>query len=288
MSTPRSEKRGEPSVAVFLTWFLPGAGHLYLGRASTAVLAFLVVEGLYALGWFLSGGRTFEFLDPELRGPFATLLSPEVGNLGAMIAQMKVVGFGTTPPSPLPDTVHLGSWLAGASGILNAVFMVHAHLTARGLQRAEGLRALDHPAVAVGAAWAIPGLGHFLQGRRLRAAIVFALLLGFFVVGTLLAEGANLSRERHFYYWAGQFLLGLPALVAEIATGRPPVTGEQTFGDVGLLYACMPGLLNVLAMLDVYGFAERRWTGEAARSKTTADEATPAPAPEAATEEASA
>ena len=99
------------------------------------------------------------------------------------------------------------------------------------------------------------------QGRRLRAAIVFVLLVGFFAAGTALAEGANLSRERHFYYWSGQFLLGLPALATEILSGRPPVTGPLPFGDVGLLYACMPGLLNVLAMLDVYGWSERRWLG---------------------------
>ena len=28
-----SERRGDPNVAVLLTWFLPGAGHVYLGAA---------------------------------------------------------------------------------------------------------------------------------------------------------------------------------------------------------------------------------------------------------------
>ena len=41
-----SEKRGEPTVALFLTWFLPGAGHVYLGRFGVAALAFLLVEGI--------------------------------------------------------------------------------------------------------------------------------------------------------------------------------------------------------------------------------------------------
>jgi hypothetical protein len=31
--------------------------------------------------------------------------------------------------------------------------------------------------------------------------------------------------------------------------------------DVGLLDGCMAGLLNVLAMLDVWGVAEDRWLG---------------------------
>ena len=75
-------------------------------------------------------------------------------------------------------------------------------------------------------------------------------------LGTVLAEGSNLSRERHFYYWAGQFFLGIPALATEVLTGRPPVTGEIAYMDVGLLFASMAGLLNVLAMLDVYAWRE--------------------------------
>jgi hypothetical protein len=105
----------------------------------------------------------------------------------------------------------------------------------------------------------LPGLGHWLQGRRVRALLVFGLLVGLLAVGTWLAAGSNLSRERHFYYWAGQFLLGGPALLAEWSLGRPPVRGELPWVDVGLLYGCLAGLLNVLAMLDVYGVAEKRW-----------------------------
>jgi hypothetical protein len=40
---------------------------------------------------------------------------------------------------------------------------------------------------------------------------------------------------------------------------RPPLTRELRFVDVGLLYACMAGLLNVLAMLDVFFVGEKRW-----------------------------
>jgi hypothetical protein len=135
---------------------------------------------------------------------------------------------------------------------------VHVHLSARTgrARRPSGA----HPAWFVALAWLCPGLGHLAQGRRLRGAIVFALLLGLFAWGTWLAAGSNLSRERHFYYWSGQFLAGLPAVVTEFVSGRPPVTRELGWqGDVGLLYACMAGLLNVLAMLDVYAVAERRW-----------------------------
>jgi hypothetical protein len=257
VETRPPERRGDPSAAVLLTWFLPGAGHMYLGRIGPGLLAFLVVEGLYALGWFLCDGRTFEVLDPELRGPLATLLAPEAGNLGAMLLHHKVSGFGSPEPLPFPRLMVLGGFLSALSGVLNLFVAAHAHLGARSGSVTE--RRGPHPMWFLVGAWAWPGLGHWLQGRRLRAVVVCGLLLGLFLAGTWLAAGTNLSRERHFYYWSGQFLLGGPALILEAVSGHPAVTRELPWLDVGLLYGCMAGLLNVLAMLDVYGLAEKRW-----------------------------
>lgn len=259
VETSSSKRGGEPNVAVLLTWFLPGAGHLYVGRFALGLAAFLVVEGLYLLGWFLSQGRTFEFLDPELQGPLATLLTPEAGNLGAMLLHLRHSGFGELEPSPFPPWIVVGSFASALSGILNLFVAVHAHLSARGpAPRAPGG---PHPVGVLAAAWLFPGLGHWLQGRRLRGTIVCLVLLALFLGGTWLAGGTNLSRERHFYYWSGQFLAGAPALLLELVSGRTRVTSELPWGDVGLLYACMAGLLNVLAMLDVFGVAEARWRG---------------------------
>jgi uncharacterized protein DUF6677 len=252
-----SEQRGDPNVAVLLTWFLPGAGHLYLGRTGLALLAFLLVEGLYVLGWFLTDGRTFEYLDPELRGPLATLLTPEAGNLGAMLAHLKLSGFGALEPLPFPRWMVLGSALSGVSGLVNLCFAAHANVEARATPTSS--RQGPHPVAFLAAAWLLPGLGHWLQGRRLRAVIVFGLLVGLLALGTALADGSNLSRERHFYYWAGQFMIGGPALLFEALSGHRLVAGEIRWVDVGLLYACMAGLLDLLALLDVFGVAEKRW-----------------------------
>ena len=251
-----AERRGDPNVAVLLTWFLPGAGHMYVGRVGLGLIAFVVLEGLYALGWVLGDGRTFEYLDPELRGPIATLLAPEAGNLGAMLFHLKSSGFGLDEALPFPRWMVLASFSSALSGILNLFVAAHAHLVARaGGAPSHG----QNPALLLVAAWFFPGLGHWLQGRRLRAAIVAGILLGLFALGTCLADGTNLSRERHFYYWSGQFLLGGPAIFLELLAGDARVTRDLPWVDVGLLYACMAGLLNVLAMLDVWGVAERRW-----------------------------
>jgi hypothetical protein len=257
VETRKSEPGGDPSVAILLSWFLPGAGHVYVGRAGLGVLLFVLLEGLYALGWWLSDGRVFEYLDPELRGPMATLLTPEAGNLGAMIWQLRTSGFGLEEPAPFPRWIALGSLMTALSGLLNLLVCVHAQLVAR--EKPGAVHQGRHPIVLLAAGLLFPGAGHWLQGRRRRGTIVALVLLGLFLAGTALAGASNLSRERHFYYWSGQFLLGAPAVLAEVLSGRPPVTGPIRFADVGLLYACMAGLLNVLALLDIEGVAEARW-----------------------------
>ncbi|MEO0652719.1 MAG: DUF6677 family protein, partial [Planctomycetota bacterium] len=88
------KRRGDSLVATLLTWFLPGAGHLYLGRPVHAAVGFTVVFGLYGVGLLLADGMTFEFLDPELRSPLAVALSPELGNLGGLLWQLQNHGFG--------------------------------------------------------------------------------------------------------------------------------------------------------------------------------------------------
>jgi hypothetical protein len=268
----------DPNVATLLTWFLPGAGHLYLGDLRTGLLALVLVDGIFLLGFALTGGATVEFLDPELRGRFALILTPEAGNLGGLLWTLHQTGFPNIPTEPRawPPWVMEGSFLTALSGVLNICVMVRANLDAR--TTPEQRRRGPSPALLVGLAWLVPGLGHLLQGRRLRAFVVFALLVGVFACGTLLADYSNLSRERHFYYWAGQYLLGLPAILAEVLSGRPPVTGEIPFADAGLTFGCIAGLLNVLAMLDVYRGAEAVVLGEVPAAAGSVDDSPAAPA----------
>lgn len=245
---------------------MPGAGQLYLGQplAGIAILAF--VEGLYLAGLALSDGRAFEYLDPELRGLFAPALSPEIANLGGFLWQLRDSPFGDGRMHPWPEWMRLGSYLTAASGVANVVAMVHAHTSARVEPRARAVR----PAVAVALAWLVPGLGHVLQRRFLRGAIVFALLFGLFAAGTAMAESSNLSRERHFYYWAGQFLIGLPGIAAEALCGSMRVEREIAYVDAGLVFGCVAGLLNVLAMIDVYGWSEAQALGRDPKARHAA------------------
>ena len=266
------------NLAAFLTWVVPGSGQFYLGRPLAGAIGFVVVTGLYWLGYKLSNGMTFEFLDPELRSRFATALTPELGNLGALTLQMMRDPYGAAYPGPRPwpPGIMTGSLLTALSGIVNAFFMAQAHMDARAPRPipapgapgapgdgADAQRRLIPPALAAAASWCVPGLGQLLQGRKLRAGIIFVLLVGLFATGTWLAGGTNLSRERHFYFWTGQFLLGGPAIVVEMLSGRPMKTADTELfhEDAGLTFACIAGLLGVLAMLDAFAWSEALWLG---------------------------
>jgi TM2 domain-containing membrane protein YozV len=255
MSARKSDPAGGGAdFAAVLTWFVPGAGHVVLGRPLFGILAVLLVEGLYVLGVQLSDGRLFEFLEPDLQGPFAGALAPEVGNLGALVWHMRSYGFGPGFPRSWPEHIHLGVWLTAASGILNACLMVSANLAGR--REARVAARSPRATLQVVAGWLVPGLGHVLQKRVARGIAVFVLLVGLFVLGTWLAEGSNLDRERHFYYWGGQALLGAPVMLLEALHGHARVTHDIPYVDAGLVMVCLAGLLNVLALLDVFARAE--------------------------------
>ncbi len=269
---PRATQgKGDPAIAAIISWFVPGGGHIYLGQAGLGIFCFIVVQGLYLLGLKLGGGMSFEYLDSELRTPFAAALSPEVGNMGAFIYQMQQYGFGPGYLRPFPEWLRLGSSLAALSGVLNIAVIAHAHWCARTSVRPA--RWIESPHVAVLATWMVPGLGHWIQGRRARAVVVFILLVGLFALGTVLAQATNLSRERHFYYWSGQFLVGLPAMLAEIVSGSARVKSDIAYVDAGLVFGCIAGLLNILAMIDAYGFTESKLLGLPLRSSHATAEA---------------
>jgi hypothetical protein len=269
----RPSGRGDANVAAVLTWVIPGAGHVYLGAPIFGIAAFLVVTGLYLVGIRLTEGMAFEFLQTDLRSVIAPVLTPEVGNLSAVIWHMRTYGFGPPFPRAWPEHVDLGTFLTACSGMLNACLACKAHFDAR---VPKGMRSRKpSPGLLVLAGWIVPGLGHWLQGRRLRAAIVFGVVAGFVVLGSALADGANLDRERHFYYWSGQFLAGAPAWILEVIHGHALVHADIRYVDAGLAFGAVGGLLNILAWLDLFGVAERDGLDDL--------EAEPAPAREVAT-----
>ncbi len=259
MTPTPPQRTGDPTVATLLTWLVPGAGHLYLGQARLALTAFVLLEALYLAGVLLSGGMFLEILPAEMRGRFAAALTPEAGNLGALLLHVRQYGFGGTEPRPWPPHMDLGMALTATSGLLNLLLASHANLLARTPAAGPPAVQRPNPALAAALTWALPGLGHMAQGRRARGIVALVLVVGLFALATFLAEGSNLDRERHFYYWAGQFLLGPAALAVEFAHGHPTLTSLPDYKDAGVVLGSIAGMLNVLLMLDVYGYGETKW-----------------------------
>ena len=261
---------GNSSLAAVLNWLIPGAGHLLLGKAMFGLAAFVVVEGLFIVGYWLTDGMLFQYLQAELRSPFAGALTPEAGNLGALLWHMNHDPYGVAPftPQAWPSTMKLGVFFTALSGVMNIALCVRAY--SDGAHSKERLEAGPHPGTAVFLAWLVPGLGHWVQGRKLRGGIIFLVLMTLLGLATVLSQGVNLDRELHFYYWSGQFMVGSPAILLEGLFGIGRLREEIEYADAGLVFGCLAGLLNILAMMDAYTMSEVRLASPA-QSSSAAD-----------------
>lgn len=124
---------------------------------------------------------------------------------------------------------------------------------------------LRPPFLVVAVAWLIPGGGHFLLGRRGRAAMIFGAVLLPFVVGLLMRgplfqpiEGGDvLSRFIQYGGFIGDLASGLLYLGARMLGYGPPDLAAHA-ADYGSKFIVGAGLLNVLAMVDAYEIATRQ------------------------------
>ena len=115
------------------------------------------------------------------------------------------------------------------------------------------------PAVFV--AWLIPGGGHFLlkrpgRGGLIAASVVAMFLLGLMMRGALFAPQGNDLLTMVIYYggFVGDLMSGLLYfLTVWLGYNQPDVAGHVH--DYGTKFLVAAGLLNVLAMVDVFEIA---------------------------------
>ena len=109
------------------------------------------------------------------------------------------------------------------------------------------------------ATWLVPGLGHFLLGRRRHALILGVTIMALWFAGLLLGGISVFDRSligTNFVQF-GQFGMA-PSLLLQTVFNllghSPPTAYEPSFGRMqehGILYTALAGMLNVLAILDV-------------------------------------
>jgi hypothetical protein len=114
--------------------------------------------------------------------------------------------------------------------------------------------------VLMASAWLVPGLGHLLLRRRLRAVVFFAVILVSFVVGILLDGELILPQPGDpLSYLAAVATVGNGALfllARALDVGQGVATAvSYEYGNTFLLTA---GMMNLLLVLDVHDIARGR------------------------------
>lgn len=117
------------------------------------------------------------------------------------------------------------------------------------------------PAVAAClAGWLVPGLGHFLLGRRWRGVIFFVVVNVLFAVGLRLeGELFPLDPSRPLTLLAGlaEIGVGVPYFMARLM-GLGAGRVEAVTYEYGYTFAIVAGLLNFLILLDAYDITTGR------------------------------
>lgn len=108
--------------------------------------------------------------------------------------------------------------------------------------------------------WLIPGAGHLLLGKWVRALLLFVSILGMFLIGIALQGkiySPNTGDILDILGFAGQ--LGLGALYALAHWfGWGATSYVNTLADYGTKFIVVGGLLNLIAAIDAHSLANGR------------------------------
>jgi hypothetical protein len=116
------------------------------------------------------------------------------------------------------------------------------------------------PALVLVAGWLIPGAGHLLLGKYIRAALIFVSVLGMYLIGLGLQGKIytpNTGDILDILGFAGQLGLGLLYLLARFF-GWGASSVLITLGDYGTKFLILGGLLNLISAVDAHSLANGR------------------------------
>ncbi len=282
------------STAIWAGILMPGLGHLYAGRLKTAGLAFGSVTAVFLLGVMFADYRIFAFTGPL--GSEANLLGqimhrlplhllPECGNF----VESMILWLMQPEQSPelsrslrLPiATEHLGLALTALAGVMNCFFAADAgwavaskdYFSERQQMAASAKGWRGHPALVAFLAWVVPGLGHFIEGRRKLAYVMGGSLLILFALGLYFSGFCGVDRSQLYWWWAAEFGMGGPTFLCNVILGPMRITQDIATIDLGITLLSVAGLLNLVAVTDAFTIAERRSLGLSSQGDSPADRA---------------
>jgi hypothetical protein len=116
------------------------------------------------------------------------------------------------------------------------------------------------PFVVLIVGWLVPGAGHFLVGKWVRALLLFAAIVTMYVIGLELAGQIympNTGDLLDMLGFVGQLGMGLLYVVARVF-GWGASSVVNALADYGTKFLVVGGLLNVIAAVDAHSLANGR------------------------------
>ena len=114
--------------------------------------------------------------------------------------------------------------------------------------------------MALLAGWLVPGAGHLLQGKWIRACLLAAAIVGMFAFGIALQGKVytpNTGDPLDMLGFAGDLGSGLLyGLARVLGWGQAPVV--TAVADYGKMFIVVSGLLNIVAAVDAHSLASGR------------------------------
>lgn len=101
--------------------------------------------------------------------------------------------------------------------------------------------------------WFVPGAGHVRIGSLRKGLFFFAILAATYLSGLWISGFRAVSFEDNPFYYVGQAGCGLTLFLGHLlgAEKAYPVAGVPfSWFDPGLLYVCVPGLLNLVVAMN--------------------------------------
>ncbi|MCB9852878.1 MAG: hypothetical protein H6819_07260 [Phycisphaerales bacterium] len=144
-------------------------------------------------------------------------------------------------------------------------------------KRSQTKESLPSAPLAALLAWLMPGLGHWWIGDRPRAIILFIVVTTTFWAGVAVGGVRTVVSERENGPWiAAELCMGPQSLIALKASKmlREKERKDASLnyrapwpsGDIGVIYAGVAGLLNLLVILDVLARVEHLHTAARPRA----------------------
>ena len=116
------------------------------------------------------------------------------------------------------------------------------------------------PAMVLLAGWLIPGLGHLILGKWVRALLLFISIAGMFLIGLGLQGKIyqpGTGDILDILGFAGQLGLGLLSALAHLL-GWGATSAVNTLADYGTKFIVVGGLLNLITAVDAHSLANGR------------------------------